>query len=73
VCAAACRVTHAFQGFNKISDLGASSLADALKRNTCLTQLDLVSGGFGRGGDVDVVMCTLRHVVCCWAAERVRV
>ena len=62
MCAAACRVTHAFQGFNQISDLGASSLADALKINTCLTQLDLVSAGFGGGGgcgcwDVHVAKC----------------
>ena len=64
MCAAAYRVTLALQGLSQISDLGASSLADALKTNTCLTQLDLVSAGFGRGGDVivDVGMCMLRHV-----------
>ncbi len=47
--AAACRVTHALQGYNGIADLGASSLADALKINTCLRELRLVSAGSGRG------------------------
>ena len=31
MCAAACRVTHALQGGNQISDGGASSLSEALK------------------------------------------
>ena len=59
MCAAACRVTHALQGGNQISDGGASSLSEALKFNTCLTRLDLVSAGCGRGGDVEVAMCIL--------------
>ena len=57
--AAACRVTHALQGYNQISDGGASSLNEALKFNTCLTLLRLVSAGCGRGGDVEVAMCIL--------------
>ncbi len=56
MCAAACRVTHALQGHNRISDGGASSLSDALKFNTCLRQLYLVSAGCGRRGDVEVAM-----------------
>ena len=57
--AAACRVTHALQGINQISDGGASSLSEALKFNTCLRELYLVSAGCGRGGDVEVAMCIL--------------
>ena len=62
MCAAACRVTHALQGHTQISDGGASSLSEALKFNTCLTVLRLVSAGCGRGGDVEVAMCMLRHM-----------
>ncbi len=40
---ATCRVIHALQGSNNISDGGASSISFALKSNTCLTRLDLVS------------------------------
>ncbi len=56
MCAAACRVTHALQDRNQISDGSASSLSDALKFNTCLTVLNLVSVGCGRRGDVEVAM-----------------
>ena len=59
MCAAACRVTHALQWKNQISDGGASSLSEALKSNTCLRELNLVSAGCGRGGDVEVAMCIL--------------
>ncbi len=59
MCAAACRVTHALQNSNQISDGGASLLSEALKINTCLRELDLVSAGCGRGGDVEVAMCAL--------------
>ncbi len=52
-------MTHALQRDNKISDGGASSLSEALKFNTCLRELDLVSAGCGRGGDVEVAMCIL--------------
>ena len=38
-----CRVIHALQACNNISDGGASSISFALKSNTCLTRLDLVS------------------------------
>ncbi len=68
VCAAACRVTHALQGHNRISDGGASSLSDALKFNTCLGVLNLVSAGCGKGGgfrgcDVHVAICSLGFIV----------
>ena len=52
-------MTHALQGYNQISDGGASSLSEALKFNTCLRELNLVSAGCGRGGDVEVAMCML--------------
>ena len=42
---AACRVTHALQYRNQVGDLGATALADSLKRNSCLTELVLVSEG----------------------------
>ena len=42
---AACRVTHALQGDNQVGDLGTTALADSLKTNSCLTELDLVSEG----------------------------
>ena len=64
MCSAACRVTHALQGYNQISDGGASSLSEALKENTCLTVLRLVSAGCGRGGDVEVAMCMFGHAGC---------
>ena len=67
MCAAACRVTHALQGGNQISDGGASSLSEALKLNTCLRELRLVSAGCGRGGDVEVAMCMFVHAVVCVA------
>ena len=67
MCAAACRVTHALQWNNQISDGGASSLSEALKFNTCLTVLWLVSAGCGRGGDVEVAMCMFGHAGVCVA------
>ena len=42
-------MTHALQRNNKISDVGATALAAALKTNTCLRELDLVSAGGARG------------------------
>ena len=45
LCGAACRVTHALQWNNQVGDEGATALADSLKRNNCLTKLDLVSEG----------------------------
>ena len=42
---AACRVTHALQGHNQVGDEGATALADSLKTNNCLTELNLVSEG----------------------------
>ena len=42
---AACRVTHAPQWRNQVGDLGATALADSLKSNNCLTELDLVCEG----------------------------
>ena len=65
--AAACRVTHALQSYNQISDGGASSLNEALKFNTCLRELNLVSAGCGRGGDVEVAMCMFVHAGVCVA------
>ena len=67
MCAAACRLTHTHQGCNKISDGGTSSLSDALKFNTCLTSLVLVSAGCGRGVDVEVAMCMFGHAGVCVA------
>ena len=67
MCSAACRVTHALQNINQISDEGASSLSKALKFNTCLRELDLVSAGCGRGGDVEVAMCMFGHAGVCVA------
>ena len=58
-------MTHALQGGNKISDGGASSLSEALKFNTCLRELNLVSAGCGRGGDVEVAMCMFVHAGVC--------
>ena len=52
-------MTHALQGGNQISDGGASLLSEALKFNTCLTVLHVVSAGCGRGGDVEVAMSIL--------------
>jgi hypothetical protein len=43
LCGDACRVTHALQYFNSVGDQGATALADMLKRNSCLTKLELVS------------------------------
>ena len=54
-------MTHALQRNNQISDGGASSLSEALKFNTCLRELDLVSAGYGRGGEVEVAMCLVVH------------
>jgi hypothetical protein len=42
---AACRVTHALQSGNQVGAQGATELADSLKTNNCLTELDLVSEG----------------------------
>ena len=65
MCAAACRVTHALQSWNQISDGGASLLSEALKFNTCLRELDWVSAGCGRGGDVEGAMCMFVHAGVC--------
>ena len=43
LCCAACRVTHALQGGNQVGAQGAAALADSLKTNNCLTELNLVS------------------------------
>jgi hypothetical protein len=43
LCGDACRVTHALQHFNSLGAQGATALADMLKRNSCLTKLELVS------------------------------
>ena len=43
-------MTHALQFGNKVADVGATALAAALKTNTCLRELDLVSAGGARGG-----------------------
>jgi hypothetical protein len=51
LCGATCRVTHALQGFNQLGDQGAVALADSLEKNTCLTQLELVSEE-SRGDDM---------------------
>ena len=60
-------MTHALQSSNKISDGGASSLSEALKFNTCLRELYLVSAGCGRGGNVEVAMCMFGHAGVCVA------
>ena len=57
LCCAACRVTHALQGDNKVGDQGAAALADSLKTNSCLTALDLVSEGSMVVDYVVVVIC----------------
>ena len=54
---AACRVTHALQRKNQVGAQGATALADSLKSNSCLTQLDLVSeGSRGCGGGIVKMM-----------------
>ena len=58
-------MTHALQGHNKVSDIGATAIAAALKTNTCLRELWLVSAGCGRGGDVEVAMCMFVHAGVC--------
>ena len=45
VCAATCRVTHALQYWNNVSDRGAFALAEAMKSSSCVTELVLVSWG----------------------------
>ena len=50
VCAATCRVTHALQRCNNVSERGAFALAEAMKSSSCVTELVLVSWGRGREG-----------------------
>ena len=40
---------------------------EALKFNTCLRELRLVSAGCGRGGDVEAAMCMFGHAGVCVA------
>ncbi len=68
MCGATCRVTHALQWQNKVGDQGAAALADSLKTNNCLTELNLVSeGSRGEGGCsvrlVFVLGCVAPHAV----------
>ena len=63
-------MTHALQGINKIADVGATALAAALKTNTCLTRLDLVSAGGARGGGRAVVAAVMRGVATCGCVIR---
>ena len=53
-------MTHALQGGNEITDVGATALAAALKTNTCLTRLELVSAVGARGGGGAVVAAVMR-------------
>jgi len=55
-------VTHALQGYNKITDVGTTALAAALKINTCLRELWLVSAGGAKGGGGAVVAAVMRGV-----------
>jgi len=60
--AATCRVTHLLQGGNRIGyGPGTRSLALALKTNTTLTLIDLVSAGCDREfwGDLVLAMCVM--------------
>ena len=52
-------MTHALQGGNEITDVGATALAAALKTNTCLTRLVLVSAGGARGWGGAVVAAVM--------------
>ncbi len=63
-------MTHAPQGGNEISDVGATALAAALKINTCLRELDLVSAGGARGGDGAAVAAVMRGVATCGCVIR---
>ena len=64
-------MTHAPQGGNEISDVGATALAAALKINTCLRELRLVSAGGARGGGVGaVVAAVMRGVATCGCVIR---
>ena len=64
-------MTHALQEDNKISDVGATALADALKTNTCLRELWLVSAGGARGGEGGaVVAAVMRRVATCGCVIR---
>ena len=65
-------MTHALQWLNKITDAGATALAAALKTNTCLRELDLVSAGGARGarGGVAVVAAVMRGVATCGCVFR---
>ena len=64
-------MTHALQGFNNLSDIGATALGDALKTNTCLRDLDLVSAGGARGGGGGaVVAAVMRGVATCGCVIR---
>ncbi len=52
MCGATCRVTHALQGSSQVQGAVAYlALANSLKTNTCLTELELVSEG-SRGDDM---------------------
>ena len=64
-------MTHALQRFNEITDVGATALAAALKTNTCLRELDLVSAGGARGGGRGaVVAAVMRGVATCGCVIR---
>ena len=63
-------MTHALQGSNEVTDVGATALAAALKTNTCLTRLDLVSAGGARGGGGAVVAAVMGGVATCGCVIR---
>ncbi len=63
-------MTHAPQRYNKITDAGATALAAALKINTCLRELYLVSAGGARGGAGAVVAAVMRGVATCGCVIR---
>ena len=64
-------MTHALQRGNKVTDVGATALAAALKTNTCLTLLYLVSAGGARGvGGGAVVAAVMRGVATCGCVIR---
>ena len=60
----------AAEGGNTFSDVGATALARALKTNTCLRELDLVSAGGARGGGWAVVAAVMRGVATCGCVIR---
>ena len=63
-------MTHALQDYNKITDVGATALAAALKTNTSLRELGLVSAGGARGGGGAVVAAVMRGVATCGCVIR---